>query len=180
MSEQPASRSPVSRLVSSSDGASAVEFAMIAPIFIALMLHILQCGLLFVAERVLQNATDSASRKILTGQVQSNQVSESQFKSAVCAKLYNIFDCSAVYVDVNAYSSFSGSSYNQPMLTYDSQGNVNNTWSFNPGQDGKVVIVRVIYRWRVFGGPLTYAIPNTANGYHLMMGVAALRVEPYS
>jgi hypothetical protein len=83
-------------------------------------------------------------------------------------------------VDVQNYSSFGSADYSTPTLTYDAHGNVTNAWSFSPGTAGSIVVVRFIYQWPVIGGPLSFSISNLTNGKRLMMGVSALRVEPYS
>jgi Flp pilus assembly protein TadG len=161
------------------DGATAVEFAMIAPIFLALIFTILQYGLVFFAEKTLQSAADTASRKIMTGQAQSASMTQSDFKNIVCPLISALFDCTKVYVDVQKYSSFSGSNYTAPTLTYDAQGNVSNVWTYNAGAAGDIVIVRLIYRWQVAGGPLAMGVTNLTGGYRLMMGMTAFRNEPF-
>ena len=65
-----------------------------------------------------------------------------------------LFNCNALMVDVQSYSSLSGADTSTPPLTYNGQGQVTNSWSYNPGTLGQVVIVRLIYQWSVVGGPL--------------------------
>jgi Flp pilus assembly protein TadG len=161
-------------------GSTATEFALIAPIFLALLIGILQVGIVFFAEQALQSAAVMASRLVLTGQAQSNSMTQSQFVNAICPRVQALFDCSSMMVDVQNYNSFSASNYSTPTLTYDAQGNVSNKWSFSPGTAGSIVVVRFIYQWPVIGGPLGFSLANLPNGKRLMMGVSALRVEPYS
>ncbi len=52
-------------------GATAVEFALVAAPFIALLMALVQTGLVFFAERVLDETVEEASRIIMTGQAQS-------------------------------------------------------------------------------------------------------------
>jgi Flp pilus assembly protein TadG len=165
---------------SSRSGATATEFALIAPVFVATMIAILQVGIVFFAEQALQSAAVMASRLVLTGQAQNSSMTQAQFLNAICPNVQALFNCSSIMVDVQTYSSFSGANYGTPTLTYDAQGNVTNAWSFAPGSAGSIVIVRFIYEWPVIGGPLGFLISNLANGKRLMMGVSALRVEPYS
>jgi Flp pilus assembly protein TadG len=60
-------------------GASAVEFALIAAPFLALLVAILQTALVFFAGRVLDETTEQASRYILTGQAQTSGMTQSQW-----------------------------------------------------------------------------------------------------
>ena len=51
-------------------GATAVEFALVAAPFFALLIAILQTALIFLAQQVLQTATTEAARLVMTGQAQ--------------------------------------------------------------------------------------------------------------
>ena len=168
------------RFHSARSGATATEFALIAPVFLGLMIAIMQVGIVFFAEQALQSAAVAASRLVLTGQAQNSSMTQAQFLNAICPKVQTLFECGSMMVDVQTYSSFGGADYSTPTLTYDAQGNVTNAWSFSPGAAGSIVVVRFIYQWPVIGGPLGFSISNLANGKRLMMGVSALRVEPYS
>jgi hypothetical protein len=65
-----------------------------------------------------------------------------------------------------------------PALTFNAQGQVTNTWQYNPGTAGQVVVVRVMYQWPVFGGPLGFNLANLPNGNRLIMAAAAFQNEP--
>jgi len=174
------SRPELSRFRLARGGATATEFALIAPIFLALMIATLQVGIVFFAEQALQSAAVVASRLVLTGQAQNSSMTQAQFVNAICPKVQALFNCSSIMVDVQSYTSFGSADYSTPTLTYDAHGNVTNAWSFSPGTPGSIVVVRFIYQWPVIGGPLGFSISNLTNGKRLMMGVSALRVEPYS
>jgi hypothetical protein len=64
----------------------------------------------------------------------------------VCPMIKPLFNCNALMVDVQSYTSFSGADTSTPPLTYNGHGQVTNSWSYNPGILGQVVIVRLIYR----------------------------------
>jgi Flp pilus assembly protein TadG len=170
----------LSRFRRARGGATAVEFALIAPVFIAVLVAVLQVGIVFFAEQALQSAAVAASRLVLTGQAQNSSMTQAQFLNAICPSVQSLFTCSSIMVDVQNYSSFGAANYSTPTLTYDALGNVTNQWSFSPGTAGSIVIVRFIYQWPVIGGPLSFSLANLANGKRLMMGVSAFRVEPYS
>src|ERR1700730_5541437 len=57
----------VARFLHENRAVAAVEFALVAAPFLALLIAILEVGLVFVAQQVLQTATTQASRLILTG-----------------------------------------------------------------------------------------------------------------
>ncbi len=65
-------------------GATAVEFALVATPFIALLVAILQTVLVFFAQRILDEVTEEASRYIMTGQAQTGSVTQSGFANYLC------------------------------------------------------------------------------------------------
>ena len=50
-------------------GATAIEFAMVAPIFFLIMLGLLEIGITYGAQAQLQYAANEAARQVRTGQV---------------------------------------------------------------------------------------------------------------
>ena len=165
-------------------GATAVEFALIATPFLAIIAALIQTFLLFFAQSVLENAVRQSSRQILTGQVQTQDASLSQtaaiaaFHQTVCNNAAVLFTCNGLMVDVQVANNWSSANTGMPTLTYNSNGNVTNTWQFNPGNAGDVVVVRVMYLWPVFFGPIAFNMANQANGSREIMASAAFQNEP--
>lgn len=161
-------------------GATAVEFALIAPPFLALLVAILQTFLVFFAQELLEAVVQQSSRQILTGQTQSQQATQTAFHQTVCNQIAALFTCGNIMVDVQVAASWSSANTSAPILTYDGQGNVSNTWQFNPGNAGDIVVVRVMYLWPVFLGPLGFNLSNQPNSKRLIMATAAFQNEPSS
>jgi Flp pilus assembly protein TadG len=167
-----------------SKGATAVEFALIATPFLAIIAALIQTFLVFFAQSVLENAVRKSSRQILTGQVQTQAASLSQaaataaFHQIVCDNAAVLFKCNGLMVDVRVANNWSSANTGLPTLTYDSNGNVTNTWQFNPGNAGDVVVVRVMYLWPVFFGQIAFNMANQANGSREIMASAAFQNEP--
>jgi Flp pilus assembly protein TadG len=161
------------------DGAAALEFALIAAPFIALILATLQTALAFFAGQVLESAVADSSRAILTGSAQSANMDQNAFASAVCAKVQTLFACGNLMIDVQTASSFAAANTALPTLTFDGQGHVTNNWAYQPGNPGDIVVMRVMYQWPVFLGPLGLSLSNEANGNLLLMATATFKNEPY-
>jgi Flp pilus assembly protein TadG len=161
-------------------GAAAVEFAVIATPLFALIIGILQIGVIFMAQQQLETAVEKSARTVLTGQAQQGGVTQSQFASALCANLTLLFKCSDVMVDLRSASAFSAADTSAPTLTYDVSGNVTNSWSFEMGTVGTIMVLRVMYRFPVVGGPMSFGLANLGNGKRLLMSTAVFQVEPYS
>jgi Flp pilus assembly protein TadG len=167
-----------------SKGATAVEFALIATPFLAILAALIQTFLLFFAQALLENVVRASARQILTGQVQTADASLSQaaaiaaFHQTVCNNAAVLFSCTGLMVDVQVANNWSSANTGMPILTYDTNGNVNNTWQFNPGNAGDIVVVRVIYLWPVFFGSIAFNMANQANGTREIMASAAFQNEP--
>jgi Flp pilus assembly protein TadG len=155
-------------------GATAVEFALVAAPFIGLLAALIQTFLVFFAQELLESVVQQSSRQILTGQVQSQQLTQAQFHQVVCNQVAILFSCSGLMVDVQVATSWSSAGTSAPTLTYNSQGQVSNTWQFNPGNAGDIVIVRVMYLWPIF------MFSTQANSSQLIMATAAFQNEPSS
>ena len=110
----------LARLRDAERGATAVEFALIAPAFLATLIAVLETAIFLFAQASLQTAAAQAGRLFMTGQAQS--LSQSAFKTQVCQNyLPMIFNCSSLIVIAQSYSSFSSANTSAPAL-YDAQG----------------------------------------------------------
>lgn len=159
--------------------ATAVEFAIIAAPFIALLVAVLQTALVFFASRVLDETAEQASRYIFTGQAQTAGMTQTQFANFLCQKSSTLFTCSNFMINVQNYSSFASANTSTPTLTFDSSGAVTNQWAWSPGSPGDIVIVQVMYQWPVMMGPLGFNLANLANGNRLLVSTVAFKSEPY-
>ena len=175
---QTASRS-CKRYAGCTKAASAVEFAIIAAPFVALLVAILQTTLVFFAARVLDETAEQASRYIFTGQAQSANMTQSQFANYLCQKGSTLFSCANYMINVQNYSSFSSANTSTPTLTFDSSGAVTNQWAWSPGNPGDIVIVQVMYQWPVMLGPLGFNLANLSNGNRLLISTVAFKTEPF-
>lgn len=151
-------------------GATAVEFALVAAPFLFLLIAIIQTFLVFFSQQLLETAVNQSSRLILTGQAQAQNMTQSQFASAVCNALPGMFNCNNLMIDVEVATSWGTANAGTPSLTYDSNGNITNTWQYTPGNPGDIVVVRVMYMWPIFVG---------SGGTRLIMASAAFQNEAY-
>ena len=164
------------RFVRQQDGAAAVEFALVAAPFLALTFAILETAMVFFAGQTLEAAAADSARLIMTGQAQSAGFSQAQFKSAVCARIYGLFDCAnGLYVNVQTYSSFSAVNTAPPITN----GQFNTTTTYNPGDVGNIVVVSLYYQWPIYVSMLGNNLANLNGGNRLLSATAVFRVEPY-
>jgi Flp pilus assembly protein TadG len=166
------------RLIRREDGAAAIEFGLVAVPFLALVFGIMETALVFFAGQTLETAAADSARLIMTGQAQTQGLTQATFKNAVCAKVHGLFDCNAgVYVDVRTYASFSGINVASPI---DANGNLINDFAYQPGQPGSIVVMRLMYQWPVYVSLLGLnGLSNMSGNNRLLVATVAFRNEPY-
>src|SRR3954468_6774681 len=158
-------------------GSAAVEFALVAPVFFALLFAIIETAIVFFAGQVLETVTQDSARFIMTGQAQTGGYSQSQFKTYVCGKVSILFDCvNGIYVDVQSYPQFSGVSVGDPI---DGSKNFIPPNNYSPGGPGDIVVVRLFYQWPLFVTALGYNVSNLSGGKRLLTADAAVQNEPF-
>ena len=165
----------IRRFCSVREAATAVEFALIAPAFIATLVAVIQTCIFLFAQMALQNAAMEAGRYFMTGQAQNNGWTAATISSKVCPSA--LFSCAKMIVVVQSAASFAAANTAAPQLY--ANGQPVTTWAYDAGTPGQVMVVQLVYPWSVVGGPLGYALSNLPNGAAEMMGVSAFRVEPY-
>lgn len=168
----------IARFRAAERGATAVEFALIAPPFFALLFAIIQVTLYLFAQQTLQNAAIEAGRQFMTGSAQSSNMTQAQFANVVCPLVQALFNCNNLQIDVSTSSSFSGANTSAPSL-YNSDGTLQTTGTYNYGTQGSIMVVQLVYPWPIFGMPIGSVLPNSGYGTTELMGVTAFRVEPY-
>jgi Flp pilus assembly protein TadG len=167
----------VRRFAQRQDGAAAVEFGLVAAPFLALVFAIIETAIIFFAGQALETAVADSARLIMTGQAQTQGFNQAQFKNAVCAKIYGLFDCQAgVSIDVKTFSSFANVTMPSPI---DANGNFVNNFSYQPGGPGDIVVVRLFYQWPVYVSLMGFNLQNVSGGKRLLVATAAFRNEPY-
>lgn len=172
-----AAAATVRRLVRQQDGAAAVEFGLVAAPFLALVFAIMETAIVFFAGQALETAVADSGRLIMTGQAQTQGMDQAQFKDAVCAKIYGLFDCkNGVYVDVKKFSTFQSVTMPNPV---DANGNFQNNFSYDPGKQGDIVVVRLFYQYPVYVSLLGFNLSNVNGGKRLLAATSAFRNEPY-
>ena len=166
------------RMLREQGGAAAIEFAMVAAPFLALMFAIMETAIVFFAGQALETAAADSARLIMTGQAQTQGMDMAKFKDAVCAKIYGLFNCSGgLYVDVKNYPSFASVNVSKPI---DANGNVDtSSFGYAPGGPSDIVVVRLMYQWPVYVSLLGLNLSDTSGSKRLLMSTVAFRNEPY-
>ncbi|MFA4893974.1 MAG: TadE/TadG family type IV pilus assembly protein [Brevundimonas sp.] len=160
------------------DGSAAVEFGMVALPFCLMMFAILELGLVFVTDSVLENATIETGRMIRTGQASAQGMTAAQFKTALCSRM-SIFapDCaSRATVDVRVIPQFAAPPPD-PMAggAFDAAG-----MNYCIGNPGSLVLVRVWYRQPLLTTFLAQGLSRLNDGTAMLTATTAFRNEPFA
>jgi Flp pilus assembly protein TadG len=160
-------------------GATAVEFALIAPVFIATLVAVLQVSVFLFAQMVIQNAAVQAGRYFMTGQAQNNGWSASTVVGKVCPTV--LFNCTNMYIVVQDYSTFAAANTSAPAMYNGSTPNTQSSYTYSSAttHPGDIAVVQLVYAWPVVSGLCGFNISNLPNNQAELMGVSAFRVEPY-
>jgi Flp pilus assembly pilin Flp len=162
------------------DGATAVEFGLIAVPFFAVIFAIIQTALVLYTEEVLQRAVDNASRKILVGKANAANTNRPAFKKLVCDGIPALIDCEddkTVWIDVRPVGAFvDPADLTSPVM--DGRLDVADAgFAFDPGGPGDIIAVRAVLSYQ-----LLLPVPGLANlnwDRRLIMATAVFRNEPF-
>ena len=167
------------RLAKQRDGAAAIEFALIAIPFLALIMGILEIAMLYLVSTTLENATSDAARQIRTGQFQNGStVTAADFVTQICSELSWLgSSCSSnLFVDVRTYASYTAIAEPNPISNRQiTQASL----TFSPGAAGNIVMVRAFYQWQLFTPGLDMMVATLNGGSTLITATAAFKNEPY-
>ncbi len=172
------------RFMRDREGATAVEFSLVALPFLAILFAIIELALNFWVTQVLENALSDASRRIYTGQFQQDNPGSSggqlatAFRQDVCSRVPALFDCNGmVHVDVRRFASFPGANPPLPVNngTFDPSG-----FTFeNPGPD-EIVLVRAAMAYPIFVNFIPTQGRQLTGNQRLIMASTAFRSEPFT
>ena len=167
------------KLAGDEAGSPAVEFALVFPIFIAVVLATLQAGSIFLVKAFFESGAEQAARVVLTNQTAA--LTAAQFHTEICTQLTALFNCGQVTVELEPMPT--GTTNLTAMLpTFDSHGNVVGKPTLDVGATagaaGSDMLLVVMYPWPVYGGPLGLNFSNMGNGKMLMTSTQVFRIEP--
>ena len=120
------------------DGATAVEFALVALPFFAFLFAIMEVALVFFANQILSHGVDRTVRLVQTGQAQEQGFDEQGFRRALCANITSLFRCDGTRLtfDVTVLDDFR-----------DDPPDDTDEFGYQASDGGDIVFVRVFYDW---------------------------------
>ena len=157
-------------------GSVAVEFALLALPFFALLFAIIETTIIFFASVSLDTGVAEMARLVRTGQVQLEGLGEDEIRTTVCDAIFMGCD-ERLRIDVRRFDGFADVDFADPL---DEEGDLRADFAFDPGGPGDIVLVRAFYVWTVTTPLLGAGMANMSGGSRLLASSAALRNEPFN
>ena len=151
---------------------------MVAAPFFFMIFAVLELGLVFLVDSVLENAVLNASRIVRTGQAETGNLTAAQFKTALCAEM-SVFqgDCaSRADVDVRVMPEFSTG---LPASPIKNGVLVKSDLTYDRGGPGDLMLVRVFYSQPLVTPFMQQAMSRLNSGAAVISVATAFRNEPY-
>ena len=172
------------KLARAKGGAAAVEFALIAPLFLALLFSILEAGYFFFVSSAVDQAAARAARLIRTGQAQSatTPISRQAFFDEICDVVQHFGDCaSRLTVDVARYTDFAtlAADLAAPVCR-DADDAAVDALPYAVGAQREIVRVRICFLHKSINPGLGLDLSQAPDGSRKLISVTIFRNEPFS
>lgn len=154
--------------LSSQKGVTAVEMALVAPVFIMIFMGIMEISLMMLTQHMMENATFNASRLGKTGYAVEGKTQEETVVDALTTELSSL----TPLVDMDKFT-----------FTYTSYGSLSDigkeeTGTAGLGEAQEVVVYTVSYPWKFFT-PLIGDLMGNENRIVTLTSRLVVRNEPY-
>jgi Flp pilus assembly protein TadG len=159
----------------STSAATALEFGMIAPVFLMLMFTIFETSVYYYKQSHLKYVLSQAGRPIQTGEIQKSATPKADFDAEVCNAAEIVFNCSDVYLDVRSFATVADVVF--PTATFDSAGKPTN-FVFEPGGAAQITAMRASATFE-FITPFLKDIFQPDGDPVIMVGFSIFKNEPF-
>lgn len=159
-------------------GTAAVEFALIGPIFFALLFSMIETGWLMTRMVMLDQAVAESSRLIYTGKAPTKEALE----TAICEEALVFSDCiNNIHVEATTITDF-GSLPDHAADCVDTKDSAYNpSTTYSSGSGSEIVFLRVCVTTDILipGIGIGLSMPKTSTGRYQMVTSTAFMNEPF-
>lgn len=170
-------------LLRDKSGASAVEFAIIAPVFLATMFSTFEVGWFYFVNSVVDGATIGISREIRTGQITGGQNFDPDefFANDVCPTLEFLEDCDTrVTAEVRVFPNFAAlAADTSPVVCRDDDPSLVNNIQVDPGNENEIIRVRICLIYDTLNPAIGVNLAKSDDGSRRITSTYVFRNEPY-
>lgn len=166
-------------------GATAIEVGLLALPFFSIIGAILETSVVFLSGQVLDSAVHDTSRFIRTGQMQSSTIDA--FRTGMCDRLYGLFDCTKLHIEVQTLGTFNAASITPPVnftcKDEDKNKPVCTDWTrpegYTAGTQSSIMVVQVYYKWPIMLNLGGMTLGNLPSGERVLGGATVFKNEPF-
>lgn len=166
------------------DGATVVEFALLALPFTLLIFAIIESCISFAAQERMQNVTDDVARLFRTGQIQPGEMDQQEFRAMMCDRLEMFVgsDCmtdTKLKIDLRQFTTYQQAADATTYVDRTDELTLSNGFQFDPGRAQTINMLRVYYDYPVMTDLLRGKITNRKGLYVLHTATATWQNEPF-
>ena len=176
------------------DGATAIEFAVLAPILFLIVFAIIEFSLILSASMVVESSTNISSRLGKTGYTEAGQSRQDMIYQLVRDKSHGLLNPDYITINTKSYSDLTN--INQPKPYTDSNNNHvhdsnetyndingNGQWDADMGATGlggadAIVVYTVSYNWQI-KTPIFRELIGGTTGTFPISSTVVVKNEPY-
>lgn len=154
-----------SRLLHNSSGLTTIEFAIVAPILILLIMGIIEFSMIMYTSATMESATAATARTGKTGYIAQGLTRQQTIINAITARTVGLLDPNKITVTTTIYPTFDSVSQPEPYTDSNGNGtyntgepytdiNGNGQWDADMGDaglgnGGDIVVYNISYPWDV-------------------------------
>lgn len=159
------------------NAATALEFALVGPLFLLLLAVIMDSGGAALAQADLEARIERTARLVQTGQAREGSYTSQTFGSEFCSGSIVLGNCaSSVELQVRNFNNFAAAA--TALANWSADDAETNFQSgvriFEPGNSDEIAVVRATYVWEPW---LASPLANSASGNRVMVATAIFRNE---
>ncbi len=164
-------------------GVAAVEFALVGPIFLALVFSLFETGLLYTKIALTDNAVADVSRSIYVGAAQSDgSVTSDTLKEDICDSIFIVQDClNNITIEVTTISDFNSIPTGGEICQDSFDSGPPPATTYSPGASSQISFVRVCVTTKIITPFLGLGLKLTknANNRFEIISTLAFVNEPF-
>jgi Flp pilus assembly protein TadG len=170
------------------EGATVIEFALLATPFALLVFAILESCVSYAAQEVMANATDNVARRLRTGQLLAQDVDEATIKQMICNELSIIVanGCPGLMVDLRSFTTFEDAAkasftiINGDIVLTKNGTKDEEQFVTEAGPAMSKNMLRVFYKWPVMTDFMAKSMANLKGGATLHFASTVWQNEPFN
>lgn len=159
----PQKRRLFSRLIRCNDGVTAIEFALLSPVLLLMVMGIIEFAVIMFVSVVMESATDMTARLGSTGYVPTGTSQAQEIINNVDSMTAGLLNANNITITTTSYSGFNE-------IGVAGQGTANSL-----GGPGDVVLYTVSYPWTIMTPIVSAVIGNKIT----LRASTVVRNEPY-